>query len=419
MADTPQDKAKNQNQEKLKLPKKLLVVEDEPIGLEALRHGLDHHGVVMKIAPDISSLVYAMNTETYDVALISMELRGGGGMLAAQKIKSYSDPIKAAMGIIMMSSGRARSKEDNNLGNEVGDIEYVQKPLRIPLLVTYLTRALARKEAYLMFEKLREKVINYKDLFPDFDTALQQIKSLLPRLGARGPLLMLELYEKAGKFEEAYEILKGLIAAQPENIQFINMMGSLLLKMGRLEQAREYLEKADQLAPSKIDRMEKMVDMYLKLGDPDKSVEKMGSLISLNPEKPDIKMEMIDKLCDHDYNDHAQSMCKDQVNPIDVVKYYNNKGVMLSKQGEAIRAVENYSRAIKFYPDFKENYRIHFNSAMALYNTKTTDSWRRALKELDRCLQLQPDFEKAIKLYSLIREKMDQVEMRPKELKSA
>ena len=419
MTDAPKAKPQDQGKDELKLPSKLLIIEDEPVGLDDLRRGLEKFGVMVKIAPDLPSLSYFLNNESYEVGLISMELRNGGGLLAAQKIRSLADPARAAMGLIMMSSGRMRSKEESNLGTEIGDIEYVQKPIRAPLLIAYLARALARKERTIVFDKVREKVINYKDFFGGFEQALEQVKPLVGKFGARGPVLLLELYENAGKVDEAHDIVKSLVTAHPDNIQFVNMMGSSLLKMGRVAEAREYMEKADRLAPSKIERIEKMVDMYLELGEPDKSIEKMGSLIELNPEKPDVKLEMLDKLCDKDYHDHAQRLCEDKVKPAEVVKYYNNKGVMLSKEGKAEDAVENYNRALKFYPNFKENFRVHFNNAMALYNNKTLGSWNKALKELDSCLALQPDFEKAVKLRELIKEKLTQMKGKPSGTKSA
>jgi tetratricopeptide (TPR) repeat protein len=82
---------------------------------------------------------------------------------------------------------------------------------------------------------------------------------------------------------------------------------------------------------------------------------------------------------------------------MEIVRHYNNKGVMLSKDGNVVAAIAEYKRALKFFPKFKENFRIHYNIGLACAQMKTPESLKEAEENLTVCLELEPDFEKAKK----------------------
>jgi tetratricopeptide (TPR) repeat protein len=195
-------------------------------------------------------------------------------------------------------------------------------------------------------------------------------------------------------FAEALQIADAVLGKKPDDIAVNNTKGRLLLKMGQTAKAREFLEKADKAAPMNIDRVKAMADMYLKLNDPNASVDKMKQLIALNPEQKDLKFDLFRDLETSGFIDHAIGLCKETTLPAEVVRHYNNKGVLLSKEGLNEKALEEYKASLKFYPSFKENYRIFFNIAIAEANQKTPESLQRAAIALDKCLELCPDFEK-------------------------
>jgi len=58
--------------------------------------------------------------------------------------------------------------------------------------------------------------------------------------------------------------------------------------------------------------------------------------------------------------------------------------------------------ALRFYPQFKENFRIHFNVAIAEANQKTVDGLQRAEASLQKCLELAPNFTKASALLAQV-----------------
>jgi len=125
-------------------------------------------------------------------------------------------------------------------------------------------------------------------------------------------------------------------------------------------------------------------------------------LITLNPESPDEKFNMFSKLFEGGLDKHAIDFGKETAKPMEIVRFYNNKGVMMSKQNDRASALNEYDRALKFFPQFKENYRILYNIALSNIASKTRDGYVTAQNNLQECLRLSPDFEKALKTFDKV-----------------
>jgi tetratricopeptide (TPR) repeat protein len=128
----------------------------------------------------------------------------------------------------------------------------------------------------------------------------------------------------------------------------------------------------------------------------------MREVIALSPEEPDLKFAMIRDLESYGFAEHALSLGRATTPPAEVVRYYNNRGVAMSKTGDPKGALREYHAALRFYPQFRDNYRIWFNIAIAEANQKTAASVRRAEAALAKCLEMAPEFEKARALERLL-----------------
>jgi tetratricopeptide (TPR) repeat protein len=144
------------------------------------------------------------------------------------------------------------------------------------------------------------------------------------------------------------------------------------------------------------------------LKQPDASVAKFRELLALNPENPELKFEMFAKLYQHGFDDQAISFGKETAQPMEIVRHYNNKGVLLAKAGNMAEAVTEYKRALRFYPKFKQNYRIYFNIALAYTNEKNREAYVQAQEYLEKCLELQPEFDKAKNTLDVVRKALGQ-----------
>ena len=388
------------------LPKKVLIVDDEPIGLEELKHFLELQQINAISAPDVSSAIYLFNTQRFEVVIISIELKEVSGLALFQKIKKNDDIEKASVGIILMSTRKEAKLSEENLVNEFGGIEIISKPFKPVQILPMLARTVIRSNGEKKYLELKEKVVDFHRKTGNVDKAITAVKNKMPELGRNGPNLLVELYEEAENYDNALSLIDALIDKDPDHadIKLIGAKGRVLMKMGELEKAAEMMEKADDLAPKNLERMSEMIDMYLKQDAPDKSVDKMKEMLQLNPENPDMKFDMFEKLKKNGYDEHAISFCRETTSAFEVVRFYNNRGVMDAKKGNPSRALEGYKDALKYYPSNKENYRIHFNIALSIINEKKPGHRKHAIEELEKSLNFNPDFDKAKTLLAKLTE---------------
>jgi len=377
------------------LPKRILYATSELAGTQEVFSFLEKQGVKVSTAVDLSTCLYHLNNSVIEVAVIQSEFPELRGLAIAQRIRAHQIPDKAMTGIVLIQGRKDIPKGDSMLAVELGGVENIAYPFKGVQLIPYLQRVYAWRRQELAFFELNSKVIAYHRKAGSFDKALEAVKKKIPELGAKGPQLMIELYKDANRFDEALALVDGLIArSDKEDIRLINTRGMLLLKLGRMDEAKEVLEKADKLAPDNIQRLESMADVYLEKNDPDSALKAMSKVVKMKPDQPEGKFGMFDKLCKRGFAEHARKLCQETTLPEEIVRHYNNKGVLLAKEGSVDVAMASYEQALIFFPNHKENYKIHFNMALAHINAKKPDSMARARVALKKVLDLEPEFEK-------------------------
>lgn len=377
------------------LPNKILVVDEDITTAQALEEPLQRQGVKVDKATNLDTALYLYNQARYEVVLIELNFSTLPGLAMVQKWRAHEKIDRRCCGFIMMHGNKMLDSANDGLIKELGDLETINKPITSIKLLPYLSRALATYRRLVALAEVKDKVLNYYEKSGDFEKAAQHVQKHLSEVGPRGLDMLFDIYEKAERYEDALKVLDPLIEKTPNSISLMNSKARLLLKTGNVEEARKILEKCDALAPQNIDRLNEMATMYLHLKKPEMSVDKFKEILQLSPENPDVKFEMFSKLFDHGFDEHAAAFGKDCTKPMEIVRHYNNKGVLLSRDGMSDKALEEYQRALKFYPTFKENYRIYYNKALALSQKGSLESLAEAVELLKTCLQLQPNFEKA------------------------
>lgn len=375
------------------LPNKILVIDDDPSIPQGLEEPLSRYNIKVEKATNLETALYKFNTMRFDVVLIEIEFGPLAGLALVQKWRSHEISEKRCTAFIMMSGNKTLGTNEG-LMKELGDLENIVKPFTVINLLPFLSRGIATKKRLIAFQDMKGKVVDYYDKTQDLDKAANQVKSRLSELGPKGLNLMYELYEKAGKFEDALTIVNPLLEKDSQNIALLNAKGRLLMRLGRYAEAKACLQKSDELAPSNIDRINELATAFLHLNDPDNSVKRFKQVLALSPEQPDIKFNMFAQLFEKGFESHAVNFGKEAAQPSEIVRHYNNKGVLLSKDGSGDKALGEYHRALKFFPKFKDNFRIHFNIALAHIQSKNEAGYLEAEKHLKKCVELAPDFEK-------------------------
>jgi tetratricopeptide (TPR) repeat protein len=389
------------------LPNKILVVDDDLSVAQSLEEPLSRYNIRVDKATNLDTAFYLFNQQRYEVVLIEVEYGPLPGLALVQKWRNHEVVDKRSCGFVMLLGNKSLDGANEGLVRELGDLEVLNKPFGMIQLLPYLSRGIATQKRLAAYHDMKTKIVSYYEKSGDFDKAAEQVQKRLPELGPKGLSILYDLYEKGNRFEDALNIVQPMIERDQNNISLLNAKGRLLMRLGRFTEAREVMERSDKVAPQNIERLNEMATMYLQLKQPEQSVKKFKEVLDLNPENPEMKFEMFAKLYDHGYDDHAVSFGKQSAKPMEIVRHYNNKGVLLSKDGKGDQALIDYQRALKFFPKFKENFRIYFNIALAYTQLKTLAGFEEAHKHLKMCLELEPTFEKAQKAIEQVEKSLE------------
>lgn len=384
------------------LPKKILFLDRDKSTTNQLKDFLAKHQINVITADQHETAMYQFNQNRFDVAILESGNPDCPGLALIQKWRQHEVVEKRYTAFILIC-GKERTSGVDALAKELGDIELVQKPINNTQLLSILSRCYSTKLGLLSLQELDNRWSQLSVSKEKLPQVINEIKSKLPELGARGLGYLLNTYELNGQYAEALEIVQSALKNRPQDLSLMNHQGRLLLLLGKTSEAIATLDSADKVAPDNISRIEAMAEAYLELGKGEAALEKLRQLIKLNPEKKEYKFLAFERLLDNGFGDQAYRLGRETASPMEVVRYYNNKGVAESRAGSFEKALLSYEHALQFFPTFRENYRIHYNIAHALCNGKP-DGWKeKAVLNLTKCIQLNDEFDKATELMTRIK----------------
>jgi tetratricopeptide (TPR) repeat protein len=389
------------------LPQKILIVDaDKSVG-QGIKGALEKHSIKVDTASDLGTGLYMFNQNMYPVVLIELGFEELPGLVLIQRWRAHDVMDKRNTSFILVAGNRdGHDPSQAKLIEELDDIEVIYKPLNPIHILPILKKAMLTRARRIRFAEVSAQAMKLASRPETVQNAIDFVKVNLKDLGPRGHDLLREMYEAQKSWNKAMEVVDGILLQKPENLNALNHKGRLLLKLGRHDDALKYMEHADKQAPNNIQRINEMAMAYLAANKPDMSVKQMRELIRYHPDQPEVKFDMFARLQEFGFDDYAISLCKDTTDPLEVVRHYNNKGVALAKAGNVEGAIMEYERSLRFYPKYKENYRILYNIALAHLSFKTRSHYEIALDYIMRCLELNEKFEKAIKTKEQIEDQL-------------
>lgn len=378
------------------LPEKILIVDSDSTVSSSVDQALIKYGIKVFSATDHETALYLFNQHRFDVVCIELDFTALPGLILLQKWRAHEIEDKSHFGALLLIGNRNRQRSGHQkLIQELRNVECLNKPFSAIQILPILSRLKAAKHRSLRNEEIKNTALKLGSKAERLDKAIGFIKKNTAQLGPGAIEIILTLYEKHQKWDEALQTLEVLMSKENNNIGYINAYGRVLMRMGRHSEALKFLQKADQAAPENLNRIQDLTSLYLELSMPIEAIDKMKQSIQLHPERPDLKFDMFSQLQGYGHEGYAQKLCEETTSPIEVVRYYNNKGVALKNIGNIDAALEQYEKSLKFYPKFKENYRIYYNIALAHIGLKTRSSYKEAIFFLDECLKMKKDFDKA------------------------
>jgi len=128
---------------------KILLVEDEPALLIAMRQFLEEDGYVVTTAASFAKATQALNDYDYDCLVVDIGLPDGNGLNLIRQVKGdekLADGIMVSAsqpGLIIISA--KDSLDDKLLGLELGSDDYITKPFHLPELNARIKSVLRRR----------------------------------------------------------------------------------------------------------------------------------------------------------------------------------------------------------------------------------------------------------------------------------
>ena len=355
---------------------------------------LDKMGIEVFSASDLQTALYRYNKQFFRVVFVQLNFDELDGLSLIQKFRCHQIDEKRRAGFVIMNSSPI-SDEKMALCNELGRMQMVSKPLSIGPLISQIQKAYQTHVKLELTYKIKKEIVDRMEADNDVREAIKSAHDFKKPLGDEYIPLVLDLYGQCGDYEEGLNLLKQMPDNTMEPLQKLNLMGQFNLKMGNFAEARKSFEEADAIAPKNIERISSMIDLYLEMKAPEMAVEKQKEVLDMNPDQPDMKFDMFQRLDEAGFSDEAVDFCQDTTGPREVVKFYNNKGVVMAKTASLDDAVKEYERALLYYPNNKNNYQIHYNIGLAYARMKKSTKIQLAIEHLELCLQQKDDFEKA------------------------
>ena len=156
------------------MPKKILIVDDEPYIAKGLKFSLESDGYDVNTCGDGETALRMFREETYDMVLLDVMLPGISGTEVCQRIREFSD-----VPIIMIT---AKGEDmDKILGLEYGADDYMTKPFNI-LEVKARVKTIFRRSGQIIVEEVDEHRIHVKDMVIDTNTHIVTLKGSILRL---------------------------------------------------------------------------------------------------------------------------------------------------------------------------------------------------------------------------------------------
>lgn len=118
---------------------KILLVEDEPSLLQAMRQYLEVEGYVVTTAATFAKASMALNDYDYDCVVVDIGLPDGNGLNLIRQLKT----AEKGSGLIIISA--KDSLDDKLMGLEPGSDDYITKPFHLPELNARIKSVLRRR----------------------------------------------------------------------------------------------------------------------------------------------------------------------------------------------------------------------------------------------------------------------------------
>ena len=193
--------------------------------------------------------------------------------------------------------------------------------------------------------------------------------------------------QRAGRFADAINICRRLLAKTSNNFDCIYLLAQLYLQTGNMSPALAMLRRAADFKPTAPDVLYNLAVALTATGNHAEAATRYGEVLKLAPGHLNARTNYAASLLAQDKFSEALSQYNELIaaNPT-LPEAYVNRGITLQKLGRAQEALSDYERATTLRPDYPEALLNWANSLTSL------DRGEEAFATYNRAISLNPDF---------------------------
>ena len=204
-------------------------------------------------------------------------------------------------------------------------------------------------------------------------------------------------HHAAGRLDQAEELYRRVLAAEPDNPDAMEMLGVAASQRGRHEEGLQLIDRALALRPTAADYHSNRGVVLIALERTEEAVDAFRRALELRADFPSAVEYLAKALKSLQRGNEAIDAYRRylEVKPDDVQACLNF-GIALREEGRLEEAIAAYRRCLEMKPDYAEG---HSNLAVALSAMGKPDE---AVAAYRRAIQIKPDFAEAHHNLSLV-----------------
>ncbi len=201
------------------------------------------------------------------------------------------------------------------------------------------------------------------------------------------PIQLALQHHQAGRLQEAEQIYRQILSADPNNADANHFLGIIAHQIGKNDIALQYFKKAIQAKPDNPEPYSNLGNALRELGRLKESVASCRKSISIKPDFAEAHCNLGCALIELGRMDEAIASYHKAISiKPDFAAAQHNLGNALKKSGQLDEAIASYHKAISIRPDFAE---AHNNLGNALKYSGRLDD---AIASYNKAISIKPDF---------------------------
>lgn len=160
--------------------------------------------------------------------------------------------------------------------------------------IPYLEKALNLSPENITILGMLGLLYDNKDLFDKSDSIYTKALQVDPEDPSILNNFAYSLCERGIRLEEALEMVKKSVEAEPENSSYLDTIGWIYFQLGDYQKAKEYIQKAIEFDAGNATQYDHLAEVYMKLGEGEKALEAWREALKFEPDNKNI-LEKIEK----------------------------------------------------------------------------------------------------------------------------